>query len=209
MKTYYSVCLLILLLDQCIIGQSIVKDVLFCDENCNPVDEHDCKSSYGRAIHTLYCNDGIKILDVMWGRQDLQTCLLNKKHCGYCDTTCNSTQAYNVIYNLCNNKSTCKVDFLQIMLEHKDDPCWFTFKYGRIRYGCISDDTNVNTTSVNTTIINYKNDYNRQTRVYFWAMIGVAVFAICIIVVFTMTLITICISWRNRAHPPTLAANNT
>ena len=106
--------------------------MLFCNTYCNPVFEQDCKPN---ASHILYCPNGIIVIDALYGRNDVKTCLMPGSTCGSCSMNCNSSIAYNAVYTACHGKNECNIDIIN-MVALKDEPCWNTFKYGLLTYSC-------------------------------------------------------------------------
>ncbi len=110
-----------------------ITSVELCGNNCNPAAKTDCilNSSY-----SLSCPTSITIIDVMYGRQDRTTCLLYGKSCGLtCSTSCNSSLAYNYVFEYCQGKTKCEIDLLE-MAVLKSESCGQTVKYGIVKYSC-------------------------------------------------------------------------
>lgn len=76
----------------------------------------------------------INIISAFYGRQNTQTCLAgHEDQTG--TTTCSSDQATTYVTNLCDDLSTCTVQFF--IAAQVDDPCPGFSKYFSVTYSCI------------------------------------------------------------------------
>ena len=79
----------------------------------------------------------IQIIDANYGRLNYDVCSTGIPAEYRQNTNCISSQALDVVRNLCEGKSQCSVT-VDLALNGGVEPCFGTFKYATVDYKCLS-----------------------------------------------------------------------